>query len=64
MRKQAIPVDELPGKPALECGWSWTAFFFTLFAFMGNKVFFMILGFVFLLKLIFSLNQRVNFGNK
>ena len=54
MRKQAIPVDELPGKPALACGWSWTAFFFTLFAFMGNKVFFIILGFVFLLKLIFS----------
>ena len=54
MRKLAIPMEELHGKPVMRCGWSWIAFFFTLFAFMGNKVFFMIFGFVFLLKLIFS----------
>jgi len=54
MRKQAIPMSDLPGRPVTDCGWSWIAFFFTLFAFMGNKVFFMIIGFMFLLKLIFS----------
>jgi hypothetical protein len=37
VRKQAIPIEELPGQPVMNCGWSWTAFFFTLFAFLGMK---------------------------
>jgi len=54
MRKQAIPIEELSGQPVMNCGWSWTAFFFTLFAFLGMKFFYLIFAIVFLLKLVFS----------
>ncbi len=54
MRKQAIPVDDLPGRPIMSCGWSWTGFFFTLFAFTGLKSLYLILFLFVLLKWVFN----------
>jgi uncharacterized membrane protein YhaH (DUF805 family) len=54
MRKQAIPMSDLSGRPVTDCGWSWFWFFFTVFAFMGNKFFFMIFGIIFILKMLLA----------
>jgi hypothetical protein len=50
MRKQAIPIEKLPGEPVMKCGWSWTGFFFTLFAFTGLKSLYLILFLLFVFK--------------